>query len=143
MAAATGYSGTPLPRKLGLKNGQDVLFVGLPDECAFLASAADFVRSDRLDWPELAGAESGFDFIHAFTRNRADLDANAGRLRGLIVPSGMIWISWPKRASKVPTDIAEDVLREVFLPTGLVDVKVCAVDHVWSGLKFMVRKELR
>ena len=74
---------------------------------------------------------------------RAALEARVAQLRPLLAPAGFLWVSWPKKASKVPTDITEDVIREVILPTGLIDVKVCAIDAIWSGLKLMIRKELR
>ncbi|MEO7220956.1 MAG: DUF3052 domain-containing protein, partial [Devosia sp.] len=87
--------------------------------------------------------EPGYDFIHGFTASRATLEANAKPLMDNIARDGTIWISWPKKASKVATDITEDVIRDVVLPIGLVDVKVAAVDDVWSGLKLVIRKELR
>jgi len=95
-----------------------------------------------------AGASStdgdrGWDFVHGFTSSRATLEANAKPLMGAIDRNGMIWVSWPKKASKVPTDMTEDVIRQVVLPIGLVDIKVAAVSDVWSGLKLMIRKELR
>jgi hypothetical protein len=84
-----------------------------------------------------------FDYVHVFERDRVNLEASVKGIRASLKPDGMLWISWPKKASKVPTDITEDVLRTIYLPTGLVDVKVAAVDEVWSGLKFMFRKEIR
>ena len=84
-----------------------------------------------------------FDVVHAFTASRLMLEANAQHLLASIVRDGLVWISWPKKASKVPTDITEDVIRTVLLTTGLVDVKVAAVDEVWSGLKLVIRKALR
>ena len=137
--AQAGYSGTPLPKKLGLKAGQRVCFLGLPATLSYQQDIDGFaaVFSQRSDTAEK------LDYLHVFETSRHALEAIAPTLRGAINPDGMIWISWPKKASRVPTSITEDVLREVLLPTGLVDVKVCAVDDVWSGLKFMVRKELR
>lgn len=84
-----------------------------------------------------------FDYIQVFETHRVALEEMAAALFRVVRPDGMIWISWPKKSSKVPTSITEDALREILLPTGLVDVKVCAVDETWSGLKFMIRKELR
>ncbi len=81
--------------------------------------------------------------MHWFVKSRAELETGIAGVADAMRPDAVLWISWPKKASKVPTDITEDVLREVILPTGLVDIKVCAVDEVWSGLKFMWRKELR
>ena len=140
--APAGYSGTPLAQKLGLKDGQRVLFLDLPAELAELAEARDFAETRRDGWDGLAGAE-GFDFVHGFTASRAVLEDAAKPFLGAIRRDGMVWVSWPKKASKVPTDITEDVIREVLLPVGLVDVKVAAVDAVWSGLKLVIRKELR
>jgi hypothetical protein len=85
----------------------------------------------------------GLDAAHLFVTDRAELERLIVQLRAMIAPAGQIWVSWPKKVSKVPTDVAEDVIREVALPTGLVDVKVCAVDAIWSGLKLVIRRELR
>lgn len=136
----SGYSGTPLPKKLGLKPELAALFVGLPAELDFLT--ADLPAASRIASLEDTMA-SGLDYLHVFETERARLEDQAERLKAMLKPSGMMWISWPKKASKVPTTITEDVLRTVFLPTGLVDVKVCAVTEIWSGLKFMIRKDLR
>lgn len=143
MIAATGYSGTPLPQKLGLKDGQRALFVGLPDDLDELATARDFREVARAGWDDWRRGERGWDFVHGFTASRGVLEDNARPLMEAIARDGIIWISWPKKASKVPTDITEDVIREVVLPIGLVDIKVAAVSDVWSGLKLMIRKELR
>ncbi len=135
-----GYSKTPLPKKLGLKAGQRACFIRLPENLAKLKEFDGLegvmteLPPERLQKP---------DFIHIFETDRQVLEGMAETLRHAVKPDGMIWISWPKKASKVPTSITEDVLREVFLPKGLVDVKVCAVDEIWSGLKFVIRKELR
>lgn len=138
-----GYSGTPLPRKLGLKDGMAAVFIGLPDAVADLAEAVDFARLDRLDgWPTVLDHQA-FDFIHAFTKSHADLVAGLPVLQDGLKRDGMIWVSWPKKASKVPTDVTEDVVRAEALKLDLVDVKVAAVDQVWSGLKLVIRKERR
>ena len=142
-AAQAGYSGTPLPQKLGLKDGQRVLFLDLPDDLGDLAAARAFAAIDRRSWSTLTPAKAGYDLIHGFTASRKVLELAARPLMDLITRDGTIWISWPKKASKVPTDITEDVIREVALPIGLVDVKVAAVSGVWSGLKLVIRKELR
>ena len=92
---------------------------------------------------ELARPEAPLDAAHIFVTRRADLEAHIARLRPALAPAGFIWVSWPKKAARVPTDITEDVIRDIALPTGLVDVKVCAVDETWSGLKLVIRKELR
>lgn len=133
----SGYSGTPLARKLGLVPGIRAWFHDMP------ASVRDEIDPRGLNVDEQASATEGMQCAHIFVAERADLERQIAALRQLIQPSGFIWVSWPKKASKRPTDITEDTIREVALPTGLVDVKVCAVNDVWSGLKLMIRKELR
>ena len=140
--AAAGYSGTPLVNKLGLKDGQRVLFLDLPASLDELATARHFAESERAGWGDLTTFHNR-DVVHGFTASRAVLHDKGKALMDAITRDGMVWISWPKKASKLPTDITEDVIREVLLPTGLVDVKVCAVDEIWSGLKLVIRKELR
>lgn len=136
----SGYSGTPLPKKLGLKPEFAALFVALPPDLDHLTT--DLPQA--LQTPSLEVAQdANLDYIHVFETERARLEDHALRLKAMLKPAGMLWISWPKKASKVPTTITEDGLRTVFLPTGLVDVKVCAVTEIWSGLKFMIRKDLR
>lgn len=138
-----GYSGTPLPKKLGLKDGQVAAFVGLPETLAGLVSAADFADVGRRDdWTGFV-APARFDVIHAFTTRRADMEAGLPGMMAALKPGGMVWVSWPKKAAKVETDVTEDVVRAVALPLGLVDVKVCAVDATWSGLKLVIRKDRR
>lgn len=146
MAAATspaGYSGTPLAQKLGLKDGQRVLFIDLPDSLGDLRTSRSFKEVAAADWGSWREGEPGYDFIHGFTASRQLLESNARPMMDAITRDGTIWISWPKKASKVATDITEDVIRDVVLPIGLVDVKVAAVEEVWSGLKLVIRKELR
>jgi hypothetical protein len=138
MAQAAGYSGTSLPKKLGLKDGQTVAFLGLPAELDDLRSAALFETEQ-----DTAEAGDDLDFVHYFTKVRAEFETDLPCLRAAIRPDGMIWVSWPKKASKVPTDMTEDVIREVALPIDLVDVKVCAVTEVWSGLKLMIPRDKR
>ncbi|HVU24461.1 MAG TPA: hypothetical protein VHE13_10080 [Opitutus sp.] len=133
-----GYSPNPLWKKLGYHAGIAAHVVNAPPGyCAALALPADL----PVAW--LARAERGVGFVHAFVRTRAELAPLLADLRGRIAPAGTIWISWPKRASKVPTDVTEDVVRDLALPLGLVDIKVCAVDETWSGLKLVIRKTLR
>lgn len=140
--AEAGYSGTPLARKLGLKAGQAVAFVGVPDSLGHLKDVALFRRIELApDWRALP--EGARDVILWFTKEAAEVVAALPVLRDLIEADGMIWVSWPKKASKVSTDVTEDVIRNRALADVLVDVKVCAVDEVWSGLKLVVRKELR
>ncbi len=133
----TGYSGTPLARKLGIKPGFLVLTEDAPENYRTLLEPlpADvrFVQTSA----------EPVDMVHLFTRRAADLTTALERYRGQIRQDGTIWVSWPKKAARVPTDVTEDVIRDVALPLGLVDVKVCAVDEVWSGLKLVIRRELR
>lgn len=143
MAELAGYSGTPLPKKLGLKDGQRVLFLDLPVTQKELTQSREFAGTRLADWTGLAASGGDWDVIHGFATQRAILEDNARALMDAITRDGMIWLSWPKKASKVETDITEGTLREIFLPIGLVDVKVCAVDDIWSGLKLVIRKELR
>ncbi len=134
----SGYSGTPLARKLSLKPGLRSWWEDMPDTVR-----AEIEEGD-LSLNHLAAPEAPIEAAHIFVTSRADMEARLKRLRPLLAPSGFIWVSWPKKASKVPTDITEDGIREVILAdTDLVDVKVCAVDAVWSGLKLMIRKDRR
>lgn len=133
----TGYSGTPLARKLSLKDGQRVWWEDVPD------SVREEIDREGLALDLLCLPEAPVEAAHVFVTARAALEEAIHRLLPLLAPNGFLWISWPKRASKVPTDITEDVIRDVALPLGLVDVKVCAVDSTWSGLKLMIRRERR
>lgn len=134
---AAGYSGTPLARKLGLKAGMAVHVVGEPEGYrGWLAPLPDDLR-----WQARLGG--GVDLVHWFGDRRRDLAQALQGCRETLAPDAVLWVSWPKRASKLPTDITEDVIRELALPLGWVDIKVCAVSEVWSGLKLVVRKELR
>jgi hypothetical protein len=114
---------------------------------AWFAGMPDSVRAEidpgAIGLVEQGSRSVGLDAAHIFVTERAELKRQLTMLRGLIQPAGQIWVSWPKKAAKVPTDITEDVIRTVCLPIGLVDVKVCAVDDIWSGLKLVIRKELR
>jgi hypothetical protein len=132
-----GYSGTPLAKKLSLKDGMRVWWDGMPDSDRE-EIAAEGIRFQLFETPE-----APLDAAHIFVTERRDLEAKLHQLAPLLALSGFIWVSWPKQASKVPTDITEDTIRDVCLPMGLVDVKVCAVDATWSGLKLMKRKSLR
>lgn len=137
---SAGYSGTPLASKLGLREGMRALLVAVPDSVPEITGFPGFDGVERSLPP---AADRVFDYAHVFETDRGRLEALVSGLRATLKADGMVWISWPKKASKVTTDITEDVLRDIFLPTGLVDVKVAAIDEVWSGLKFMFRKELR
>jgi hypothetical protein len=143
MSEAAGYSGTPLAQKLGMRDGQRALFIDLPAPLAELADARLFTESTRIAAGQIGSAGRGYDYVHLFATARTVLEALAQPLMDRIARDGMIWVSWPKKAAKVATDITEDVIRAVVLPLGLVDVKVCAVDQTWSGLKLVIRKELR
>jgi hypothetical protein len=133
--STAGYSGTPLPRKLGVKPGHRVALLGAPDGFE-LGELPDGVRLKRR-----AGGKA--DVILAFHTRRAELERRLPALRALMEPAAGLWIAWPKRASKLDTDITEDVVREIALPTGLVDNKVCAIDETWSGLRLVIRLEHR
>jgi hypothetical protein len=135
--ASAGYSGTPLPQKLGIKEGYKVAIVGGPPDLALgvLPAGTHLQRG-------LAG-EASFDVLVVFVTKRAELVTRIAACRPRMQPAAGLWIAWPKRASKVTTDVTEDTVREIALPTGLVDNKVCAIDSTWSGLRLVIRKELR
>jgi hypothetical protein len=132
-----GYSGTPLAKKLSLKSGRRAWFCNMPDSVR-VEILAEAPPLELLDAPE-----APIDAAHLFVTERAMLDCELRLLLPLLSRDGQIWVSWPKKASKVATDITEDTIRDVALPLGLVDVKVCAVEAIWSGLKLVIRKELR
>jgi hypothetical protein len=132
-----GYSGTPLVKKLGYKPGQRVFVDGAPNDYDQLVQP---LPDDVTFVPRLAAK---LDLIHVFTTDAQTLSSKLEKYLHKLVPNGTIWVSWPKKASKVPTDISEDVVRTLALPLGLVDVKVCAVDDTWSGLKLVIRVENR
>jgi hypothetical protein len=128
-----GYSGTPLVRKLGIKAGFKLWVIGPPlNYWDLLGTLPDNVSIGE------PGQEL-FDFIHVFVTDRAQLEEELGELRARIVPAGMIWVSWPKKSSQVASDLSEPIIRDLALKSGLVDVKVCAVDATWSGLKLVIR----
>lgn len=133
----SGYSGTPLAKKLGIKAGTRVLPLEAPAEYReWLGDLPDDVTFVKTLTPDVA-------IVHVFAMRAAKLRLHLERLRKSIAPAVAIWVSWPKKASKVPTDITEDVIRDIALPLGLVDVKVCAVTDVWSGLRLVIRKSER
>ncbi|HEV8221854.1 MAG TPA: hypothetical protein VGQ05_16400 [Streptosporangiaceae bacterium] len=163
-AQPAGYSGTPLPKKLGIKPGARVGLAGAPDgfgalleplpDGARIEAGASITGASTAGTP-VAGAAGAvladavlpgtgpFDVIVFFAVEQAELAGRLSELRARMAPAAGLWIAWPKRASRVPTDMAEDVIREIALPTGLVDNKVCAIDAVWSGLRLVIRRELR
>jgi len=133
-----GYSPNPLWKKLGYKSGMRVYVHQAPQD---YRQQLALPREISVSW--LRVAEPGVGMVHAYVRSLDDLRRGIAKHRRAIAPDGSIWISWPKKASKIQTDITEDRIREVILPIGLVDIKVCAVDETWSGLKLVIRKELR
>ncbi|KYG83207.1 hypothetical protein AWW67_07255 [Roseivirga seohaensis] len=130
----SGYSGTPLAKKLGIKEDFKVMLINPPDYYnglfESLPANIEFIEDQ---------SEVQVDFIHFFTKSEEELSNRILALKLRLKPSGMLWISWPKKASKVFTDINDSVVRRIGLESGLVDVKVCAVDEIWSGLKFVFR----
>jgi len=153
-----GYSGTPLAKKLGIKAGMTVVVAGYSDDYgALVAPMPDDVilvtdhpvaTSTPLGdapagTPRAPGSDGAIDVLHIFTNSRDELFRVLDEARGVIKQDGMIWVSWYKKAAKLSTEITEDTVRDAALPLGLVDVKVCAVDEKWSGLKLVIRKELR
>jgi hypothetical protein len=173
-AQPAGYSGTPLPKKLGIKPGARVGLAGAPDgfgalleplpdgariEASAFTTGAFTTGAFTTGAPAAGAAGAGpadavlagavlpgtgpFDVIVFFTVEQAELAGRLSELRARMAPAAGLWIAWPKRASRVPTDMTEDVIREIALPTGLVDNKVCAIDAVWSGLRLVIRRELR
>jgi hypothetical protein len=128
VSESAGYSKRPLADKLGLKAGMRIAVINAPD---------GYPALDDVEVVELPA--KALDFIHLFTKSRTELDAQLPKLKAALAPAGILWISWPKKASKVETDLDETIIRETGLAIGLVDVKVAAVDSVWSGLKFVYR----
>jgi hypothetical protein len=126
-----GYSGTPLPKKLGIKEQFRVAFVDMP--ASVKSELRDALASCKVS------ARGPLDYVHLFVTSQTDLEKAFVRFRPQLAPAGMIWISWPKKISGVSTDVTENDVRRIGLAVGLVDVKVCAVNEVWSGLKFVIR----
>ena len=135
-----GYSGTPLAKKLGIKENFRVTLLHVPDDVkAELREALAKCRTHN----SLASTEANFDFIFLFAKSRAALQLDLCRAAKALAPAGMLWISWPKKGSGVATDLTGDVVRNSGIDAGLVDIKVCAVTDVWSGLKFVIPVENR
>ena len=132
-----GSSGTPLAKKLGVKEGSHIVVAGAPTYYFSLLEPlpARVHFSSRMT--------DVTDIVHVFSTRRAELQGMLSRYRQTLKPTGMVWVSWPKKAAKTSTDITEDTIREIALPLGFVDIKVCAIDDLWSGLKLVIRKELR
>ncbi len=129
-----GYSGTPLPKKLGIREGMTVSFIGAPDHFT------DLLEPMPLDVAIRHDARALVDVAVFFTVRRSLLERRIGTLERIVFPDGSLWVAWPKRASGVPTDMTEDAVRDVVLPRGLVDIKVAAIDDVWSGLRVVHRR---
>ena len=132
-----GYSGTPLAKKLGIKEAFTVFAVNAP---AGYRKALEPLPADVRFTTKVS---SGVDLAHLFATKRGELQRSLASYRRTLGPEATVWVSWPKKASGIPTEVTEDTIRELALPLGFVDVKVCAVDDVWSGLKLVVRRELR
>lgn len=134
---AAGCSGTPLAKKLSLRDGQRVWFDGMPEH------VIDEIDEYALELTFVVGPDDAPDAAHIFVTDRAGMAEKLTVLRESMAKDGHIWVSWPKQASGIETDLTEDTIREVALPMGLVDTKVCAVDDTWSALKLVIRKDLR
>jgi hypothetical protein len=132
-----GYSGKPVVQKLGIRPGFCIFAAGLPSAYETIVGALPD------DVTVVARLKAPLDMVHLFATEAKGLAAKLRTYRAAIEPDGMIWVSWPKKASGVATDLTENVLRDTALPLGLVDIKVCAVDDIWSGLKFVIPKDQR
>ena len=128
-----GYSGTPLPKKLGIKQGIRVCLVNAPDE------VRSELKSALSNCKTIDHGKEPLDFTMVFTKSKTELAREFRRISKQLAPAGMLWVSWPKKSSGVATDLDENIVRDIGLGAGLVDVKVCAVTDVWSGLKFIRR----
>ncbi|HXZ78599.1 MAG TPA: DUF3052 domain-containing protein [Terriglobales bacterium] len=132
-----GYSGTPLLKKIGIKERQKIVASRAPE--SFFRELGKLPDGTEV----LARAKPPVDVAVAFVKSRADLNQQFSRLAPVLGADGMLWVAWPKKSSGVSTDLNENVIRDIGLPLGLVDIKVCAIDEIWSGLKFVIRKEKR
>ena len=132
-----GYSGTPLAKKLTLKDGHRIWFDSMPNSVRTEIDAFGLTLVEQTD------RKGPVDAAHIFVTTAAELTGKLADLRDRIEPNGQVWVSWPKKASKVETEIAQDDVQKAGLAIGFVDTKKCAVDEIWSGLKFVIRKELR
>jgi hypothetical protein len=137
--AAAGYSGTPLPQKLGIKDNHKVAILGAPTG---FERTLGSLPTGALVATKLAGKQP-LDVVIVFVKKQSELAPAITKVRPRMSPAAGLWIAWPKKASGVATDMTEQVIRDVALPTGLVDNKVCAIDDTWSGLRLVIRKELR
>lgn len=140
LVKSAGYSGTPLGKKLGVKDGQSTWRFRMPE------SVAEEIRESGAEPKVLSSPVAGLEMAHIFVTDRNDLARHLAKLRRLVAPDGVVWVSWPKKTrgvTAIASDVTEDAVRAAALPLGFVDVKVCAVDAVWSGLKLVVRKSER
>jgi len=133
----SGYSDTPLAKKLGIKQASRMFLVDAPEDYALLLDPLP--QDVRFD----SHPSHVIDIAHVFVTRKEDLKEHLVTLRNQLKPNAVVWVSWPKKAAKVPTSVSEDTVRELALPLGFVDIKVCAINEIWSGLKLVVRKELR
>ena len=133
----SGYSGTPLPKKLGIKEGMRLLLLNAP------RGFRSLLKPLPANVEVCTVADPPLEFVHLFVTTAAQLGEAVAAILPQLAPDGVLWVSWPKKASGTKTDVTEDVIRAIALPLGLVDVKVCAVDAVWSGLKLVIRRENR
>ncbi len=139
MQSGAGYSATPLPKKLGIKPGHHLAVLAAPDKFDEVLQPLPHGVAVQ---PDLSGTDP-LDVVLVFVTQRAELEQQLNGIRQRMAQDGGFWVAWPKRAARVPTDVTEDVIREIALPTGLVDNKVCAIDATWSGLRLVIRRELR
>jgi len=130
---AAGYSGTPLVKKLGIREGYRILFASAPDGLADLLELPPAVEFANL------GDGSALDLAILFAKSQEELERGFGPLAARLESTGMLWVAWPKKASGITSDLTDNIVREYGLSTGLVDTKVCAIDETWSGLKFVIR----
>lgn len=130
-----GYSSRSLAQKLGLKDGMNAIAINAPDDYLSLLGGNKKILH--------ANARPPWDFVHLFVNKIEALEEQLHYLRSHLTPDGMLWVSWYKKSAKLPTEITEDIIRDTCLPLGFVDIKVCAVTEIWSGLKLVIRKELR
>jgi hypothetical protein len=137
--AEAGYSGTSLPVKLGIGEGDEIALIGAPERFEDTLGELPDVASVHTDLAK----DARYDVIVFFVTERSELEAELPRLRARMAPACGLWIAWPKRASKVATDMTDHVVREIALPTGLVDNKVCAIDETWTGLRLVIRRQNR
>jgi len=132
-----GYSGTPLATKLGIKPGIQICVIDAPD--GYLKLIEPLPEGTRV----VSRLSGNTDMVHIFSSRKVELSKVLRTCRPKLNSTGIVWVSWPKKSAKVPSDITEDTIRELALPLGFVDIKVCAIDAIWSGLKLVIRKELR